>query len=76
MKINPRKTKIIQFNKSRKYDFPPKLYLSDNHELEVVKDIKLVGVIISQDLRWLKNTDFICNKATRKLRIIRRLKKF
>ena len=31
---------------------------------------------MSQDLRWNKNTDFICNKATQKLWIIRRLKKF
>ena len=76
MKINSKKTKIIKFNKSRRHDFPPELCLSDGQILEVVEDIKLVGVIVSQDLKWQKNTDYICTKASQKLWIIRRLKKF
>ena len=76
MKINSKKTKILKFNKSRKHDFPPELYLSDGQMLEVVEEIKLVGVMVSQDLKWQKNTDFICTKASQKLWIIRRLKKF
>ena len=76
MRINSKKTKIMKFNKSRKHDFPPKLHFSDKMELEVVQDMKLVGVIVSQDLKWQKNTDFICNKASQKLWILRRLKKF
>ena len=67
---------VVLFNKSRKYDFPPKLSFSDGELLEVVSDIKLVGVIISDDLRWNKNTDFICLKATRKLWTLRRLKQY
>ena len=59
MKTNSKKTKILKFNKSRKHDFPPELCLSDGQMLEVVEDIKLVGVMVSQDLKWQKNTDFI-----------------
>ena len=40
------------------------------------KQLKLVGVIVSQDLKWQKNTDYICTKASQKLWIIKRLKKF
>ena len=76
MKINPKKTKIVSFNKSRKYDFPPEMKLSDGQILEVVNDVKLVGVIVDHSLSWQKNTDFICQKATQKLWIIRRLKKY
>ena len=76
MKVNPKKTKIILFNKSRKFDFPPELKLSGGEFLEVVPDVKLVGVIVDQRLSWQKNTDYICNKATQKLWIIRRLKKY
>ena len=76
MKMNPKKTKIIKFNKSRRYDFPPELFLSGNHILEVVPYIKLVGVIVSHDLKWKMNTDYICSKASQKLWILRRLKKF
>ena len=76
MKINPKKTKIISFNKSRKWDFPPELKFSNNVILELVPDIKLVGVIVNRDLRWQKNRDYICQKASQKLWTIRRLKKF
>ena len=76
MKINPNKTKIVSFNKSRKYDFPPEWKLSDGQILEVVSDVKVVGVIIDRNLSWQKNSDFICQKATQKLWIIRRLKKY
>ena len=75
MKINQKKTRIIAFNKSRKYDFPPELSFSDGEFLEVVTDIKLVGVIVDKNLSWQKNTDYICQKATQKLWTIRRLKK-
>ena len=76
MKINPNKTKIIKFNKSRKQDFPPELFLSDNEKLEVVPEIKLVGVLVTQGLKWQKNTDYICAKARQKLWVLRRLQKF
>ena len=76
MKINPNKTKIIKFNKSRKHDFPPEVFISGDQMLEVVPDTKLVGVIVSQDLKWEKNTDFICTRARRKLWVLRRLRKF
>ena len=44
--------------------------------LDLVSEIKLVGVIVSDDLRWQKNTDYICQKATQKLWTLRRLRKF
>ena len=76
VKLNPKKTKIIKFNKSRKHDFPPELFLSGNQMLDVVPEIKLVGVMVSQDLKWQKNTDLICTKARQKLWVIRRLKQY
>ena len=59
MKINPRKTKVIKFNKSRKNDFPPELYLSDKQILEEVDYVKLVGVMVTKDLKWQMNTDYL-----------------
>ena len=75
MKINPKKTKVLTFNKSRKLDFPPELQFSDNQQLNVVSEMKLVGVILSDDIRWQKNTDYICLKARQKLWTLRRMKK-
>ena len=44
------------FNKSKKYDFIPELYLSDETKLEVVQDMKLVGYQILSDLNTKANT--------------------
>ena len=76
MKINAKKTKVILFNKARKRDFPPEVSFSDNVNLEVVSELKLVGVIVSSDLRWEKNTLYICQKAMERMWILRRMKFF
>jgi hypothetical protein len=71
--INKQKTKIISFTKSRKGDFPPELHFSDGSIIEYMAETKLVGVMVSQDLRWQKNTEYICEKARSKLWILRRV---
>ena len=45
MKVNIKKTKIIPFNFSKKYDFQPKIYY-DGNELDVEYKSKLLGVMI------------------------------
>ena len=62
MIINKNKTKVISFTKSRKWDFPPELEFEDGTLIEYIPDTKLVGVILSEDLRWHKNTSFIYKK--------------
>ena len=76
MVINKRKTKVISFTKSRKWDFPPELLFSDGVQLDCMSETTLLGVVISQDLRWAKNTEFICQKARQKLWILRRMLNF
>ena len=63
------------FNKSRKWDFPPEISFSNNENLEYLYQIKLVGIIVSDDLRWEKNTQYICRKETERMWILRRMKK-
>ena len=58
MKINAKKSKVILFNKSCKWDFPPEVSFSNNVNIEVVSEMNLVGVFISSDLRWQKNTEY------------------
>ena len=57
MIINKQKTKVICFPKSRKWAFPPELHFSDGTPIEYISDTRLVGVVLSQDLKWFKNTD-------------------
>ena len=73
MIINKQKTKVICFPKSRKWAFPPELHFSDGTPIEYISDTRLVGVVLSQDLKWFKNTEYICQKARNKLWILRRL---
>ena len=76
MVINKEKTKVISFTKSRKWDFPPELKFSDGTPIEYIAETKLVGVVLSQDLKWQKNTIYICEKARAKLWTLRRLLKY
>ena len=46
MKINQDKSKVMLFNTSWKYDFLPKVTIDGENNLEVVEEMKLLGVII------------------------------
>ena len=73
MKINTKKTALMTFNRCRKYDFQPEIYL-ENQLLEVVESAKLLGVIISSDMKWKANTDYILKRTYSKLWMLRRIK--
>ena len=74
MKINHAKTKVMLFNTAKKFDFKPELQI-DQVKLEVVEQFKLLGVVITSDLKWDENTDYITKKAFSRLWLLRRLKK-
>ena len=74
LKINQTKTKIMSFNFSKKFDFLPKLFYGEN-ELEVVPSAKLLGVIISSDLKWNEHTLYMVKKGKQRLWSLRRLSK-
>ena len=73
MKINKVKTNLMLFSKSRNFDFPPELYFNDGTKVETIKEQKILGVIISDDLKWKQNTEFLCSKARGKLWVLRRM---
>ena len=62
MILNQKKTMVMIFNFTDKYKFKTNLNLNDEN-LEVVKQAKLLGVMISDDLKWDKNTDYLVKKA-------------
>ena len=66
MIINKDKTHVISFSNSRKWDFPPEITFSGGEQLKIQTETKLLGVIVSKDLRWSKNTEYICSKASKK----------
>ena len=75
MKINNDKTKAILFNNATKNDFHPTLTLDGGEtQLELVEEIKLLGVRVRSDLSWKSNTDSMCQGAYSRLWLLRRLK--
>ena len=73
MIVNYDKTKLMVFNKCKSVDFSPKFEFG-NKQLEVVEEIRLLGVIIRSDLKWSSNTEDLVKRASNKLWVIRRLK--
>ena len=61
------------FNTSNKNYFSPELNM-DGVVLEVVKEKKLLGVVITNDIKWQQNILNITNKAYKILQILKRLK--
>ena len=75
MKINVGKTKTMIFNTSRNYDFPPEVQLPhSNSFLDVVEHTRLLGIQISTDLKWSKQTKHLQDRANSKLWMLRRMK--
>jgi hypothetical protein len=74
MVINKKKTKAILFNQARNYDFLPNISI-ENEQLEVVEEIRVLGVNLRSDLSRSPNSDNMCNNAFAWLWMLRRLKK-
>lgn len=63
----------MTFTKSRSLDFQPKIFV-DKKLLDVVESQKLLGVMISSDLKWTTHVNHIKKKFMTKLWMLRRVK--
>ena len=75
MALNTDKTKYMIINFCTSLQFQTRLYLKDNL-LNQVKQTKLLGVIISDDLSWSANTSNIIKKAYKRMIILKKLYEF
>ena len=74
MKINFQKTKTMLFNPCVSKDFLPDFDL-EGIPVELVEQTKLLGVVLTSDLSWSANTDYMVDRCNKKMWTIRRLKK-
>ena len=58
MVLNPRKSKNMIFNFTHDYQFTSNIDLKGEN-IEVVEEAKLLGTIITSDLKWRRNTETI-----------------
>ena len=75
MILNAKKTKVMLFNFTDKYKFTTRLKL-DNNALEIVNQAKLLGVLITDDLKWDANTELLVKKANMRMELLRKVSKF
>ena len=75
MKLNERKTKQIVFNFNKDKLFTTEVKVKDE-ALEIVEEVKLLGVIIDKNLKWENNTSYLVKKANKKMRMLHVAAKF
>ena len=73
--INTEKTKCMLFNFTDNFQFSTRLKLQEKN-IEVIKHTKLLGTIISDDLKWDLNTEFIVKKANARMELLRKVANF
>ena len=69
MRLNEAKTKNIIFNFSKKYQFTTELSVNDN-KIEIVNETRLLGTILTSDLKWDKNTKEIVKNAYKRMQLL------
>ena len=62
----------MRFNASQTKDFIPKIAI-ENYTLQVVRQSKILGITLKDSLKWDSHVSNICNKARKKIWILRRM---
>ena len=75
MKLNTKKSKYMTINFSNNYQFSTRLSL-EGANLEEVKEVKLLGLTISKNLKWYFNTEAIVKSAYKRMLILHNISKF
>ena len=76
MDINMKKTEAMLFTSTKTLDFPPELQFEDGSLMQTTSEKIILGVVITDDLKWKKNTQFIVSKARAKVWMLRRLQPY
>ena len=75
MRLNEKKTTNMLFNFTKDFQFTTEITLK-NEKLETIDKTKLLGTIITNDLKWHENTKYIVKKANQKMRLLHKFAKF
>ena len=75
MILNDKKTKVMVFNFNDNYQFGTRLKL-EGKNLEIVDRAKLLGVIITDDLKWEVNTASLVKRANSRMQLLHKVASF
>ena len=74
MIINQKKTYIMKFNFHKSLDFPASFNFNGGPMLGVVGDAKVLGIFLSEDLKWSTDVKYMLSRANKKIWTLRKLK--
>jgi hypothetical protein len=69
MRLNEDKTKNMIFNFSKKHQFTTELSVNGK-KIDIVEETKLLGTIITSDLKWNRNTREIVKGAYKRMQLL------
>ena len=75
MGLNVEKTKTMIFNFTKEKQFTVNMMLNGKN-IEVVKETKLLGTILTNDLKWNRNTEELIKRANKRMVLLRKIKEF
>ena len=74
MELNVQKTKAMIFNFTKK-QFSTRLTVK-NENIEFLKETKLLGIIVTNNLKWSNNTRYLCKKAYARMQLLAKAANF
>ena len=63
------------FNFTYNYQFTTS-FTHSGGQIDVIDQTKLLGTIITSDLKWAKNTEFLVKKANARMRLLHKIAEF
>ena len=75
MRLNQKKLCAIIFNFTHNFQFTLRLTM-EGKPLDIVDHTKLLGLIVSSDLSWSKNTQYLIKRANSRMELLRRIAGF
>ena len=75
MELNIDKSNIMLFNFTLNHQFTTKIGFKEQ-AVQIVDEKKLLGTIITSDLKWHKNTKYLVKKAYARMQILHKIAEF
>ena len=75
MELNTQKSKAMIFNFTHNYKFTTELSNEDG-EMDLIEETKLLGTVITSDLKWSRNTEYLVKKANARMRLLHKMVEF
>ena len=75
MKLNVKKTNFLISNFTRNYQFYTRVQLNEKLP-ETIRETKLLGTVVSSELKWHANSDLLTKRGYQRMPILRNLYEF